>query len=207
MQAANWLIRTAELKIAMSNVLQLRSLRSVASLCFSCQLMVVSCTLVRECPAQQTFAAPEFAPSEALPAPEPPVKAERPPLEGCDVKLVNPTLGELTVDTRPRIAGNVVPPEDLPSDCASAVFTGQTYMNINVACGCGRPDYFGVLRLARYCHRPLYFNDDCLERCGVRSCWCQPGASALRFYGTALLMPLELCSQCPCSCVPARTCY
>jgi hypothetical protein len=180
---------------------------AIARTCLACQLIVLTGAFGNECLAQQTFATPELAPPESLPAPKPPAKVDRPPLEGCDVKLANPKLGELTVDTRPRKDGNVVPPEDLPADCASEVFTRHKYMNIDIACGCGRPNYFGVLRLARYCHNPLYFNDDCLERCGVCSCCCQPAASALRFYGSALLMPVQLCCQCPCSCVRARTCY
>jgi hypothetical protein len=59
----------------------------------------------------------------------------------------------------------------------------------------------------QFCHRPLYFEERCLERYGCRTCCCQPAASAIHFYGTALLLPLKMIQQ-PCCRASVRTpCY
>jgi hypothetical protein len=53
------------------------------------------------------------------------------------------------------------------------------------------------LDAARFCHRPLYFDDPYLERFGCRYHFFQPAASAAHFFGSALLLPLEIWHQ-PC---------
>jgi hypothetical protein len=71
-----------------------------------------------------------------------------------------------------------------------------------------------------FCHRPLYFEDANLERCGYvvgKDCcccdWCcccrgcgshlQPAVSAAYFFGTIPLLPYKMTVDCPCECVPS----
>lgn len=73
-----------------------------------------------------------------------------------------------------------------------------------------------------FCHKPLYFEDANLERCGYiagKDCccaewcpdWCgcccchnmQNVVSAAYFFGTIPLLPYKMTVNCPCECVPA----
>jgi hypothetical protein len=117
-------------------------------------------------------------------------------------------LATLTTDIRPRDrAGEIVAGDALPVDCAQYVFTDERSLSLDLSCDTCRPKWCDVLQLANFCHRPLYFEEACLERCGMRSCCCQPAASALHFYGRALMLPVMAVCRCPCSCVPAQYCY
>jgi hypothetical protein len=130
------------------------------------------------------------------------------PNECKEVPVDNP-LFTLTTDIRPRTTDEhkqLVPDDKLPFNCAKLKPVQQHAMNINLSCDTCYPGYCDLLSMARFCHKPLYFNDDCLERCGVESCCCQPCASALCFYGGALLMPVRAFCVCPCSCVPSGGC-
>lgn len=125
----------------------------------------------------------------------------------CEPAPTDNPLSTLTTDIRPRTRdGQLVPPEKLPFNCAGVKPVQQQAMNIDLSCDTCYPGYCDLLSMARFCHKPLYFNDDCLERCGVKSCCCQPCASAMCFYGGALLMPVRACFVCPCSCVPSGGC-
>jgi len=128
------------------------------------------------------------------------------PNECKDTPVDNP-LFTLNTDIRPRTAdGQLVADDKLPFNCAKLKPVQQQVMNIDLSCDTCYPGYCDLLSMARFCHKPLYFNDDCLERCGVESCCCQPCASALCFYGGALLMPVRAFYVCPCSCVPSGGC-
>jgi hypothetical protein len=50
----------------------------------------------------------------------------------------------------------------------------------------------------RFCHRPLYFEDPNLERCGNGLGCLQNPVSAVRFLGDALTLPCQMIRQCPC---------
>lgn len=127
------------------------------------------------------------------------------PPDEC-MKIVDPPLTALSTNIQPRTPqGEVVSSDELPTNCAQSVFTERTFMSINLSCDSCSPRWCDVLGLAHFCHRPLYFEEECLERCGVRSCCCQPSASAASFFGGALLLPIQAACACPCtSYVPAH---
>lgn len=142
--------------------------------------------------------------SEPLPLPPQTEQVqEDSPLRCLEIK--DPPLSALSTDIQPRTAdGQIVANENLPADCSQGVFTDKQYMQIDLACDSCRPRWCDLLGFANFCHNPLYFEEVCLERCGVRSCCCQPTASAACFFGGALLMPIRAVCACPCSCVPAH---
>ncbi len=125
--------------------------------------------------------------------------------EGCEPAPVDKPLVELTTDIRPRDEkGELVPDEKLPQGCAQYVFTDERYLPIELTCSSCQPSVCELLQLARFCHRPLYFEDAPLERWGIRACCFQPAASAAHFYCNAVVLPIKMMRQCPCECVPAR---
>lgn len=125
----------------------------------------------------------------------------------CKPAPTDNPLFTLTTDIRPRTRdGQVVAADKLPFNCAGVKPVQQPMMSVDLSCDTCHPGYCDLLSMARFFHKPLYFNDDCLERCGVEHCCCQPCASAMSFYGGALLMPLRACCVCPCSCVPSGGC-
>ncbi len=146
-------------------------------------------------------------PIEQLP-PSDAVQLNGPALpDECKPAPTDNPLFTLTTDIRPRTAdGKLVAADQLPFNCAGVKPVQQRTMSIDLSCDTCYPGHCDILSLARFCHKPLYFNDDCLERCGIESCCCQPCASALCFYGGALLMPVRACCVCPCSCVPSGGC-
>jgi hypothetical protein len=141
-----------------------------------------------------------------MPAPQ--VEAKEAPPPGCEAVPKDTPLSALNTDIRPRDReGQIVPADGLPVDCAQYVFTEERFLSIGLTCETCRPRWCDVLGLARFYHRPLYFEEVCLERCGVRACCCQPGASAVHFFGRALMMPVLATCVCPCACVPAQYCF
>jgi hypothetical protein len=125
----------------------------------------------------------------------------------CQPVPVDPPLSAITTDIRPRASdGKLVAPEQLPFNCSGVKPVQQQMMSIGLQSDTCYPGYCDLLSMARFYHKPLYFNDDCLERCGVKRCCCQPSASAMCFYGRALLLPVTACCVCPCSCVPSGGC-
>jgi hypothetical protein len=106
-------------------------------------------------------------------------------------------LATLTVDIEPidRPGQIELDPSLRPTECAAPVLAGAA------------PIYMGFQPLphvhwpvspgAQFCHHPLYFEEPCLERHGCTNCCCQPAASAAHFFGTALLLPIKMCGQCP----------
>jgi hypothetical protein len=125
----------------------------------------------------------------------------------CKPVPADPPLVAITTDIRPRTRdGKIVALERLPFNCAGVKPVQQQAMSIDLSCDTCYPGYCDLLSMARFYHKPLYFNDDCVERCGYKHCCCQPGASAMCFYGRALLMPVTACCVCPCSCVPSGGC-
>jgi len=127
------------------------------------------------------------------------------PPDEC-MKIVDPPLTALSTNIQPRNAeGQDVSNEKLPTNCAQSVFTEHTFMSIDLSCNSCSPRWCDVLGLAHFCHQPLYFEEKCLERCGQRSCCCQPSASAACFFGGALLLPFKAACACPCTTyVPAH---
>lgn len=140
------------------------------------------------------------------PLPLPPQTSEDPQgLESNCLEINDPPLSALSTDIQPRNSeGQIVSNDALPRNCAENRFTEKRYLPIDLACDSCRPRWCDVLGFAHFCHQPLYFEEVCLERCGVRSCCCQPTASAACFFGGALLMPVRAVCVCPCSCVPAQ---
>jgi len=51
-------------------------------------------------------------------------------------------------------------------------------------------------------HRPLYFEQPNLERCGHHDGILSPYTSAAHFFGNVVLLPLHLVLEPPCQCVP-----
>lgn len=49
------------------------------------------------------------------------------------------------------------------------------------------------------CHRPLYFEQRMLERCGVHAGWKQPLYSGFHFVGTSLVVPFKMARNHPCN--------
>jgi hypothetical protein len=125
----------------------------------------------------------------------------------CQPVPVDPPLSAITTDIRPRASdGKLVASERLPFNCSGVRPAQQQMMNTGLQSNTCYPGYCDLLSMARFYHKPLYFNDDLVERCGVKRCCCQPSASAMCFYGRALLMPVTACCVCPCSCVPSGGC-
>jgi hypothetical protein len=152
-------------------------------------------------PPATTEPAEQLPPSDAAQLNGPTLPKE------CEPAPSDNPLFSLTTDIRPRTAdGQLVADKDLPFNCAGVKPVPQQTMSIDLSCDTCYPGHCDLLSLARFRHKPLYFNDDCLERCGVEWCCCQPCASAMCFYGGALLMPARVCCVCPCSCVPSGGC-
>jgi hypothetical protein len=146
--------------------------------------------------------------AEPLPVPRMQAESTDSLPEQCKPAPVDLPLSELTTDVRPRDRERqVVSADALPVDCADHIFTEERFLSIGLSSDSCRANRCDVLRLAHFCHRPLYFEEECLERCGMKSCCCQPAASALHFYSHALLLPMKMCCVCPCSCVPAKYCH
>lgn len=137
---------------------------------------------------------------EALPPPTPPAAAAVEWPADCPPQATDRPLSQLNADIRARNTqdGQPVPVEGLPPDCAKYVFTKVQHEPMLPSCSSHRPNTCDLLQLARFSYRPLYFEEPLLERYGIRSCCCQPAASALHFYGSALLMPVKIVRQCPC---------
>jgi hypothetical protein len=161
----------------------------------------------RDCVGQELPAPTIAAPVEQLP-PSDTAQLNGPALpDECKPAPTDNPLFTLTTDIRPRTReGKLVAAEQLPFNCAGVKPVQQQIMSIDLSCDTCYPGYCDLLSMARFCHKPLYFNDDCLERCGVERCCCQPCASAMCFYGRAFLMPVTACCVCPCSCVPSGGC-
>jgi hypothetical protein len=151
-----------------------------------------------------------------LPPPQnlPPAGDQNVP-DRCQPVPYDKPLGQLDTDIQPRHAAPAVAvgsqptpiaASDLPYSCSAPNRSGRRTLNFALCCESCYPSYCDILALAHFCHRPLYFNDDCLERCGCQWCCCQPAGSAACFYGGALLMPVRAVCQCPCSCVPSGGC-
>jgi hypothetical protein len=117
-------------------------------------------------------------------------------------------LGTLTVDVTPiERPGQVTLSGDRPADCFSYAFGEPPSVFLG-----GEPsgppcDFLQICCGWQFCHRPLYFEERCLERYGVRTCFCQPGASALHFYCTALLLPVKMIQQPCCRANVLTPCY
>ncbi len=121
--------------------------------------------------------------------------------------LVDVPISQLTVDIRPRdLEGHVVPQETLPEDCNTYLSIPAMYSSSDLLMARGR----GLLRCwrgAQFCHRPLYFEDICLERWGICHSCLQPAISGIKFFGTALLLPMNMCHTPPHSYVRTPLCF
>ncbi len=112
-------------------------------------------------------------------------------------------LGSLTVDARPRKAdGNLVNLAQLPAGCWEssplAANIGVIFMDGN--CGWHIDLSREVLELARFCHRPLFFEDVSLERYGVSNCY-PPLHAATHFTIDLALWPARALFTKPGKCV------
>ncbi len=127
--------------------------------------------------------------------------------EHCQTLLVDVPMSQLTVDIRPRDPkGDVVPEEALPEDCNRYLSIPVVYASSDLLMARGR----GLLRCwrgAQFCHRPLYFEDLCLERWGVCHGCFQPAISGIKFFGTALLLSVKMWHQSPHSYVRTPVCF
>jgi hypothetical protein len=180
--------------------------RRFAGVMLALQPIAVSLLIVAAC-ADGYSSRQWFAQAiEPLPLPQMQAGTRESLPEGCKPAPEDLPLSELTADIRPRNPQDreVVLGETLPEDCAAHVFTEAQFLSIGLSCDSCRAKWCDVLRLANFRHKPLYFEEPCLERCGLPYCCCQPAASAVHFYGTALLMPVNVFCVCPCSCVPAQ---
>jgi hypothetical protein len=122
--------------------------------------------------------------------------------------IVDAPLCALTVDIRPiERPGQVDLSEARPVDCGSyALGDAPTLFLCADASPAGSNCWHACMGW-QFCHRPLYFEERCLERYGCQSCCCQPVASALHFYGSAVLLPVSMWRQCPCRCSVCTPCY
>jgi hypothetical protein len=194
---------------AMNVVERLVQRRHLACVCVAFHLLATSAIAQRESPAQRgpTLVAQQL---ETLPTPPPPASGDRAVPEGCPPAPTDTPLLELNVDIAPRYlpgderAGQLVPREQLPQNCAPHLTMDIRTAEIDPSCGQMR--VCDLLQLAQYCHNPLYFEERLLERYGICSCCCQPLQSAACFYGNALCLPAKMWRHCPCSCVPAHPC-
>ena len=129
---------------------------------------------------------------------------------GCP-EIVDPPLATLSVDIAPRDPNGVyVPPADRPQSCwAESGMATTPVLFVGGGCNCGW-SCRSILQLARFCHSPLYFEDVCMERCGI---WktCPVLHSTAHFVCDLALLPARLIvakkrpclrSPTPCCCQP-----
>ena len=142
---------------------------------------------------------------------EEPIPAELVPTtdnadEHCQKLVVDVPISQLTVDIRPRDPeGHVVPEEALPEDCNRYFNVPAMYSSADLLLARAR----GLLRCwrgAQFCHRPLYFEDACLERWGICHSCLQPAISGIKFFGTALLLSVKMWHSAPHSYVRTPLC-
>ena len=119
--------------------------------------------------------------------------------------LNDPPLSALAVDIRPRDAdGQLVPESDTPAGCwepssmeGPTLFMGGAPVRRSWGC-------HDLLQLARFYHRPLYFEDAAVERYGLVPS-CPAVHSVAKFACDLLLFPGRLIVQHPHSCVRTPT--
>ena len=125
----------------------------------------------------------------------------------CQPLIEDAPISMATVDISPRdLDGQLVPEEDLPTDCSKYYDVPVIYSPLDLH----PATHMGLLRCwpgAQFCHCPIYLEDRCLERCGVSHGCLQPTISAFRFFGGVLLLPLEMCRTPPCSYVSTPACF
>ena len=120
-------------------------------------------------------------------------------------KMTDAPLSSLTVDVSPRDAkGNHVSPEDRPQGCwfqdgktRRPIFLEAEYVGCDLGC-------CELLKLARFCHPPVYFEDEPFERCG-QCVVCPALHSAARLSCDLVLLPAKLLVLKPSSCVRTPT--
>lgn len=187
----------------------LMSLSRVASALFSTLSIVFVALFSEMLPAQELSQGMRLVlqSPESLPEPrDETADAVRLP-DDCERVPPDPPLSALNADIRPRNHdGQFISSEDLPTNCARYALGEPTARVLCLPSGACQPSTCELLQMARFCHHPLYFNDECLERYGVRSCCIQPAASAARFYGGVLLMPIRVMYRCPYTCVSTPPC-
>jgi hypothetical protein len=150
---------------------------------------------------------PVFRIAQQTNEPAPTAVGELPAPVDCKPFNLEP-LSSLSVDISPiDQPGQITLGAERPQGCFSYVLGEPPAIFLG---GEPRGPDCDLLRICcgwQFCHRPLYFEERCLERYGCRTCCCQPAASALHFYGTALLLPIKMIRQ-PCCRASVRTpCY
>jgi hypothetical protein len=185
--------------------------RAFACLCIVFQMLATTAIAQRQSPAPRGPAFVAQLP-EPLPPQPAPATADGTVQEGCPPAPKETPLAALNADIAARFTtgdpqpGQVVPGEQLPPNCATHLTTDVRSADIDLSCASCQMSLCELLQLAHYCHNPLYFEERNLERYGIRSCCCQPLASAACFYGNALCLPAKMWRRCPCSCVSAHPC-
>jgi hypothetical protein len=109
---------------------------------------------------------------------------------------VNEPAHRLTVDVTPRDSEIPITLDPLrPTDSAKARFAGEPSIFIEGSLRDCDLVSSGLLQPAQFCHSPLYFDDDPLERYGCCHAHCQVGASAFHFFGGVLALPIKMYAQ------------
>lgn len=180
--------------------------RQLEIVCWAlCVGMILSLSTARECRSQEEpLPRLELAPPSA-PDQDGDSAPRRLPLE-CEPLSQDAPLSLATVDISPRdLDGRLLSESDLPPDCNKYLDAPIMYSALETLA----PSHPCLLRSwvsAQFCHRPLYFEERALERCGVsHGCWQTP-KSAARFFGGVLLLPSKMWCLPPCVCVSTPAC-
>jgi hypothetical protein len=106
------------------------------------------------------------------------------------------SIRDVSIDIRPP--GELVPHDE--GDTLVAAKETVYYQSLECV---DDLDHTFFVSSPMFCHRPLYFEECCLERYGQHCGVFQPLASAAHFFGTLPAMPYKLVVDPPCDCVSA----
>jgi hypothetical protein len=118
--------------------------------------------------------------------------AQRTPEENCKVeydKIKAITLKKLSIDI--SVSGRTG--TDVPNECSLTTDSFEPR--------CWRLTTY-TWKASALCHKPLYFEDEALERYGhSHGPVCEYGASAAHFFGDVALLPYYIGVETPCECI------
>ena len=181
--------------------------RRLAMVCWSvCVGMALLLSARRECCAQDNLPPPlEIAPPSDLGSTQDNDERDQRLLD-CEPALHDAPLSMATVDISPRdLEGQLLFEADLPTDCNKYRDTPTMYSALEASAPAA-PCLLRSWASAQFCHRPLYFEERALERCGVSHGVWQTPKSAVRFFGGTVLLPLKMWCLPPCTCVKTPAC-
>lgn len=131
-------------------------------------------------------------PAEQLPDLEGTRQALQNPAEDCRAaydKLRNSTLDKVSLDI--TVPGK--PGDDVPYECA---LTTDQFMP-----RCWEMTCY-TWKSSCLCHKPLYFEEEALERYGHSHGWiCEDLVSCAHFFGNVALLPYHVGVETPCECI------